>query len=50
MHEMYAVDRAYRRRAKEPVGHLQPSPPVPGPNEDLEVIAATKEENGCTFV
>ena len=24
-------------------------PAVPGPNEDLEVIAATKEENSCTF-
>jgi len=23
--------------------------PVPGPNESLEVIAATKEENSCTF-
>jgi branched-chain amino acid transport system substrate-binding protein len=22
---------------------------VPGPDEDLEVIAATKEENSCTF-
>ena len=25
------------------------SPAVPGPTEDLEVIAATKEENSCTF-
>src|SRR5882724_4518252 len=25
------------------------SPPVPGPEEDLEVIAATREENSCTF-
>jgi len=25
------------------------SGPVPGPNEDLEIIAATKEENSCTF-
>jgi branched-chain amino acid transport system substrate-binding protein len=23
--------------------------PVPGPNEDLEVIAPSKEENACTF-
>jgi branched-chain amino acid transport system substrate-binding protein len=23
------------------------SPPVPGPSEDLEVIASTKEENEC---
>jgi hypothetical protein len=29
---------------------LPGDPPVPGANEDLDIIAPTKEENACTFV
>src|SRR3954449_1095063 len=49
MHEMYAVTALPADKIKNQWDIFTSSPPVPGPNEDLEVIAATKEENSCTF-
>ena len=49
MHEMYAVTALPADKIKNPWDIFTSSPAVPGPNEDLEVIAATKEENSCTF-
>ena len=49
MHEMYAVEALKASELKNQWDIYKPSPPVPGPNEDLEAIAPTKEENACTF-
>src|SRR5215475_5803690 len=49
MHEMYAVTALPADKIKNQWDIFSSSPPVPGPEEDLEVIAATKEENSCTF-
>src|SRR5215813_12771318 len=49
MHEMYAVTALPDDKIKNQWDIFTSSPPVPGANEDLEVIAATKEENSCTF-
>jgi len=49
MHEMYAVTALPADRIKNQWDIFSSSPAVPGPTEDLEVIAATKEENSCTF-
>jgi branched-chain amino acid transport system substrate-binding protein len=49
MHEMYTVTALPAAQAKNQYDIFTSSPSVPGPNEDLEVIAATKEENSCTF-
>jgi branched-chain amino acid transport system substrate-binding protein len=49
MHEMYAVTALPADKIKNQWDIFTSSPPVPGPEEDLEVIAATKEENSCTF-
>src|SRR5215472_16768107 len=49
MHEMYAVTALPADKIKNQWDIFTSSPPVPGPNEDLEVIAETKEENSCTF-
>ncbi len=49
MHEMYAVTALPADQIKNQWDIFTSSPAVPGPNEDLEVIAATKEENSCTF-
>src|SRR5665811_102081 len=49
MHEMYAVTALPADKIKNQWDIFSSSPAVPGPNEDLEVIAATKEENSCTF-
>jgi branched-chain amino acid transport system substrate-binding protein len=49
MHEMYAVTALPADKIKNQWDIFASSPAVPGPNEDLEVIAATKEENSCTF-
>jgi len=49
MHEMYAVTALPADKIKNQWDIFTSSPPVPGPDEDLEVIAATKEENSCTF-
>ena len=49
MHEMYAVTALPADKIKNQWDIFASSPAVPGPNEDLEVIAATKDENSCTF-
>lgn len=49
MHEMYAVKALPVAQIKNQWDIFSSSGPVPGPNEELEVIAATKEENSCTF-
>jgi branched-chain amino acid transport system substrate-binding protein len=49
MHEMYAVTALAPDKVKNQWDIFTSSAPVPGPDEDLEVIAATKEENSCTF-
>ena len=49
MHEMYAITALPADKIKNQWDIFTSSPPVPGPDEDLEVIAATKEENSCTF-
>jgi len=47
MHEMYAVEALKAKDLKNQWDIYKPSPPVPGPGESLEVIAATPEENAC---
>jgi branched-chain amino acid transport system substrate-binding protein len=49
MHEMYAVTALPPEQVKNQWDIFTSSAPVPGPDEDLEVIAATKDENACTF-
>jgi len=49
MHEMYAVTALPADQIKNQWDIFSSSPAVPGPEEPLEVIAATKEENSCTF-
>jgi branched-chain amino acid transport system substrate-binding protein len=49
MHGMYAITALPPEKIKNQWDIFTSSGPVPGPNEDLEVIAATKEENSCTF-
>src|SRR6267142_567682 len=45
MHEMYAVTALPADKIRNQWDIFASSPAVPGPDEDLEVIAATKEEN-----
>ena len=47
MHEMYTVTALPAAQVKNNYDIFTSSPPVPGPNESLEVIAATAEENEC---
>ena len=49
MHEMYTVTALPADKINNQWDIFTSSPPVPRPEEDLEVIAATKEENSCTF-
>src|SRR3981081_2335250 len=49
MHEMYAVTALPVDQIKNQWDIFSSSPAVPGPEEALDVIAATKEENSCTF-
>src|SRR5439155_383127 len=49
MHEMYAVTALPVDKIKNQWDIFSSSPAVPGPDEPLEAIAATKEENSCTF-
>ena len=49
MHEMYTVQALPVAEIKNPYDIFRSSPPVPGANEPLEVIAATAEENECRF-
>ena len=47
MHEMYTVQALPAAQAKNKYDIFKSSAPVPGPNESLELIAATAEENEC---
>jgi len=47
MHEMYAVEALKANELKNQWDIYRPSAPVPAPNEPLDVIAATAEENAC---
>ncbi len=47
MHEMYTVKAVPADQLKNEYDIFTSSPPVPGPNESLEVIATTAEENEC---
>jgi branched-chain amino acid transport system substrate-binding protein len=47
MHEMYAVEALKASELKNQWDIYKPGPPVPGPSEPLEAIAATPEENAC---
>lgn len=47
MHEMYTVQALPPAQIKNQYDIFKSSPPVPGPNESLELIAATAEENEC---
>lgn len=49
MHEMYTVTALPAAQAKNNYDIFTSSPPVPGPGEPLEAIAATAEENVCKF-
>jgi len=49
MHEMYTVTALPADKVKNQWDIFTSGDPVPGPDESLEVIAATKEENSCTF-
>ena len=47
MHEMYTVQALPVAEIKNNYDIFRSSAPVPGPNESLEVIASTAEENEC---
>jgi branched-chain amino acid transport system substrate-binding protein len=47
MHEMYTIQALPVGEIKNQWDIFKSSGPVPGPNEDLEIIATTKEENVC---
>ena len=49
MHEMYTVTALPAAEVKNQWDIFKSSAAVPGANEDLEAIAATKEENECKF-
>jgi branched-chain amino acid transport system substrate-binding protein len=49
MHEMYTVTALPLAEIKNQWDIFKASGAVPGANEELEVIAATKEENECKF-
>lgn len=48
MFEMYTVKPTESKSASK-WDVMQTSAPVPGPNESLEVLAPSKQENACTF-
>ena len=48
MFEMYTV-KPIEGKAPNKWDVMQTSAPVPGPNESLEVLAPTKQENACNF-
>jgi branched-chain amino acid transport system substrate-binding protein len=49
MHEMYAVEAMQVGELKNQWDIYKPGPAIPGPDESLEAIAATREENVCTM-
>lgn len=49
MMEMYAITALPAAQIRNQYDIFSSSPPVPAANESLEVIAATEDENKCTF-
>jgi branched-chain amino acid transport system substrate-binding protein len=49
MMEMYTMTPKQKAEMADQWDLLVISDPVPGPGEDLQVIAPSKEENACTF-
>jgi len=49
MYEMYAITALPANQVRNRYDIFSSSGPIPGPGESLEVIAATPEENVCTF-
>lgn len=49
MHEMYAVEALKPNEIRNQWDIYRPSAPTPGPNEPLDAIAATPEENACNM-
>ncbi|MBN9000632.1 MAG: ABC transporter substrate-binding protein, partial [Rhizobiales bacterium] len=49
MQEMYMITALPADKIKNQWDIFTSGDPVQGPNESLEVIAATKDENSCTF-
>ncbi|MFJ3045451.1 ABC transporter substrate-binding protein [Herbaspirillum chlorophenolicum] len=49
LQEMYTLSPKPKGRAKDQWDFLQLGPSVPGPNESLESIAPTMQENACKF-
>ena len=49
MHEMYAVEALKANELKNQWDIYKVAPAVPGPNEPLDAIAATPEENACNM-
>ena len=49
MQEMYAITALPADQIKNQWDIFTSSPPVPGPNESLEVIASTQDEATCNF-
>jgi branched-chain amino acid transport system substrate-binding protein len=49
MHEMYAITALPPEKIKNQWDIFTSSGPVPGPDEPLDVIAASKDENTCVF-
>ena len=47
MHEMYTIQALPVAEIKNQWDIFKSSGPVPGPNENLEIIATTKEEAEC---
>ena len=47
--EMYTLTPKPKEKMADQWDMAEVSPPVPGPNEDLEVIAPTRQENPCTL-
>ncbi|MDP4022286.1 ABC transporter substrate-binding protein [Methylobacterium sp. NEAU 140] len=49
MQEMYAITALPADKIKNPYDIYTSTGPMPGPNESLEVLATTRDENACTF-
>jgi branched-chain amino acid transport system substrate-binding protein len=49
MQEMYTVSPKPKGKAKDQWDFMALGPTVPGPNESLEVLAPTREENACNM-
>ncbi len=49
MHEMYAVEALKANEIKNQWDIYKVAPPTPGPNEPLDAIAATPQENACNM-